>query len=182
MNLFLSACEFGRWIPDYDLDVLIPPTLERLEPRVAGLTPARAARVADRLLFDEAVSCAAADPLRFTGGVLRRAALTFSPRLMPVHPRGPDAETVRVDGRLELRAMPERARWTEWVHGIATSALLLAAIAGMLSGHVARSAMLALTIGVLALTNGLFMVSTRLASPTYLVLMIFAGAAFARRR
>jgi hypothetical protein len=63
MNLYLSACESGRWIPGYDLDVLIPPTLERLEPTVAGLTPARAARAADRLLFDEAVSCAAADPL-----------------------------------------------------------------------------------------------------------------------
>jgi hypothetical protein len=101
---------------------------------------------------------------------------------MPVHPRGSDSDVVRAGGRLELRAMPERARWTEWVHGIATSVLLLAAMAGILSRHVARSAMLALTIGVLTLTNGLFMVSTRLASPIYLVLMIFAGAAFARRR
>jgi hypothetical protein len=51
----------------------------------------------------------------------------------------------------------------------------------MASGRVKRSSIMFLALASFALTNGLFMQSTRLASPAYVPLMVFAGGAFARR-
>jgi hypothetical protein len=182
LNLYLSACEYGRWIPEYDLDVVVIATFDRLEPTVGSLPPARAVRERDRLLLTEAAACAAADPAGFVAGVVRRGALTFSPRLMPVHPRGIDSEAVRVGDRLELRAMPEHPPLAQWTHTIATAMLILASVVGIASRRIERPAMLYLSLAVFVVTNGFFMVSTRLAFFAYVVLMVFAGAALARPR
>jgi hypothetical protein len=179
--LYLSTCEYRTLIPAYDLDALIPPTYARLEPAIAGLPPERRHRVRDDLLLSEALECAAADPLGTAAAKLKQAALTFSPLLMPYHPRGPDSEAVEARGRLELRQMPDREPLAAWTHAVSTSALIAMALVGMASGRVKRSSIMFLALASFALTNGLFMQSTRLASPAYVPLMVFAGGAFARR-
>jgi hypothetical protein len=179
---YLGTCEYASLVPRYDTDVLIGPTYERLRPLLAAHPPEFVPRAADTLLAQEALACATTDPLRAGRMGLQRAILTFSPRLMPYESRGPESKAVEVNGRLELRSMLPRPTWIATIHAASTGLLIVAGVYGFVQRTSRRNAILLLTIASFVIVNGVFMLSTRLTSPMYVVLMCYAGAAAARER
>lgn len=186
MNLYIGNSPYtDALLPDYDLDLLQDSAhalFARERQEVSDAAPEYAAAL-DRFLTKRALSHMRERPLRTLERKLLNVVYFFSPRLVPYQIATADTRVViGPDGQITVQNSASRPRVEVFAHALASSSILLTALAGVwLRRHdLRRDAILWAIAATFVGVNALYVPATRYSAPMQFVLLFYSGVALAR--
>jgi hypothetical protein len=182
-NLYVGNSRYAEFvIPAYNTDLVSPMAREALRREAPQLEGAGDAR-ADAFLRGKALEWIRENPWRALRLKLLNVAYFFHPRLVPYTTLDGDTRLVEAaDGGLRVDGALERGAATEWLHGLASGAVLACALAGawLRRRRTGEDAILYLLLAGFAAVCVLYFPATRLRAPVDFVFLFFAACALAR--